>query len=125
VLPSCDHRLHLDRPSPADGLAVLSSRCVVCTWEDLSPEIGACESRHLVRSWLAMIGGWRRLFRCWGDSYDSACCSRAASDDGLASSSVEDNVGASCCVYLCIPLLSVCFHSVFVMHKYLLDLFVE
>jgi hypothetical protein len=72
-----------------------------------------------------VIGGWRWLFRCWGDSCDGTCCSRAASSGGVDSSSVEGSVGASCFCLFVYSLVVCVFHSVFVMHKYLLDLFVE
>jgi hypothetical protein len=74
-----------------------------------------------------VISGWRWLFYCWGVSWDGACRSRSASGDSLASSDVYDSDGASCCcVSLCVFPSYLCVSQcVFVIHQYLLDLFVK
>jgi hypothetical protein len=125
---SCVHCHHLVRPPQVGGFVVLSCRRVVCTWGDLSPGMGACGSRHLVRSWLVVVGdSWWPLFCSWGVLRDGTCPSRAASGGGLFSSNVSDNDGASCCcICLCVFSSFLCVSQcIFVIYKYLLDLFVK
>jgi hypothetical protein len=93
--------------------------------------MGACGSRHTFQ---AMVGGgrWMTAFVCcWGASGDGACLAHATSDGGSFPSNVgSDGVSVVClCIFpyfLCISysLIFFVFHSVSVIHKCLLDLFV-